>query len=226
MKLFHLVILLFSSILLLAQEDQVSITFNPTYNNENIQLGKKYPFTQDSIQFENLKFYISNIQLFQDNHFVHSFEKKYHLVDLENPKSLDITTKIKSNQAFNCIIFYIGVDSITNVSGAFGDDLDPTNGMYWTWQSGYINFKLEGTTPLCPTRNNLFQFHIGGYQHPYNTLQKVQLIVDKTSKINIQILLDKLLVTISLNETNEVMSPNKKAMELAALLPSIFQISK
>jgi hypothetical protein len=37
-------------------------------------------------------------------------------------------------------------------------------GMYWDWNSGYIFFKLEGTSPqapLDPTGARRFQYHVG-----------------------------------------------------------------
>ena len=75
------------------------------------------------------------------------------------------------------IKFNLGIDSLTNVSGVMGGDLDPTKGMYWTWQSGYINFKMEGSSAVCPTRNHEFQFHIGGYQDPFYAMQTLELEV-------------------------------------------------
>jgi len=44
------------------------------------------------------------------------------------------------------------VDSLANVSGAMSNDLDATKGMYWSWQSGFINLKIEGKSASCKTR--------------------------------------------------------------------------
>lgn len=214
------------SFCLTAQESDLKIRFNPSFNNETIILNKPYLFNNDSISFEILKFYISNIQLFQNEQLVYTEIKKHHLIDLENPKSLEIIISKAPSTPFNSIVFKLGIDSITNVSGAFGEDLDPTNGMYWTWQSGYINFKLEGITALCPTRNNFFQFHIGGYQYPFNTIQSIKIETNNATEITIDILVDKLLSKIDLRETFEIMSPNKKAVELACLISSVFKLSE
>ena len=72
------------------------------------------------------------------------------------PSSLAL--QIPSNIPFSKLKFQLGIDSLTNVSGAMGGDLDPTKGMYWTWQSGYINMKIEGKSNSCKTRKNQFQF--------------------------------------------------------------------
>jgi hypothetical protein len=67
-------------------------------------------------------------------------------------------------------------------------DLDPIKGMYWAWQSGYINMKIEGKSSSCRTRKNEFQFHIGGYLSPYYAMRKVALTYDKkATEINIGI---------------------------------------
>jgi hypothetical protein len=104
-------------------------------------------------------------------------------------------------------------------------DLDPMNGMYWSWQSGYINMKLEGKSPSCLTRKNEFQFHIGGYESPNYAMRKMTLENKKeTPEINIKINLATLFATLSLRETNSVMSPGKEAMKIADESTQIFSI--
>ena len=180
----------------------------------------------DSINIDVIRFYISNVQFFQEEELVSSLEKKHHLVDLEKQKSLKIKLGKNANLPFNKIKFDLGIDSLTNVSGAFGEDLDPTNGMYWTWQSGYINFKLEGTTPSCPARKNYFQFHLGGYQAPFPNVQPVELDIFDKKNIIIELPIDQLLEKINLKESYEIMSPNQPAVDMAKLIAALFIISK
>ena len=113
----------------------------------------------DSIQLKSLKFYISNIELVNGDKVVWQQKNSFHLIDASKNESLQIPLKHQSNLNFTKIKFNLGIDSMVNVSGALGGDLDPTKGMYWTWQSGYINFKLEGKSKKCKTRNNEFHFH-------------------------------------------------------------------
>lgn len=68
----------------------------------------------------------------------------YHLVDAEDTASWTVTTT-RSAQAY----FLLGVDSLTNVSGAFGG-ASTIKGMYWAWNSGYINLKLKGAARIRP----------------------------------------------------------------------------
>jgi hypothetical protein len=106
-----------------------------------------------------------------------------------------------------------------------GGDLDPTKGMYWTWQSGYINFKLEGNSNLCKTRHNEFQFHLGGYQQPFNCLQTVFVQVKSTANIKLNIDVEKFFQYIQLSQLNHIMSPSKEAVELSEKLTETFSVS-
>ena len=108
--------------------------------------------------------------------------------------------------------------------GVQGGELDPTNGMYWSWQSGYINFKFEGTALSCPARKHVFQFHIGGFQAPYNTLQSVQLPLEHSDTLNLKLDLNLLLTKENITENYQVMSPNQKAMTFAKQLSHLFSI--
>ncbi|RTQ45115.1 hypothetical protein EJV47_26455 [Hymenobacter gummosus] len=69
----------------------------------------------------------------------------------------------------------VGVDNAANVAGVQGSGLDPARGMYWAWHSGYVNAKLEGTSPTCPGPRHKFEWHISGYQQPYSSLRRVEL---------------------------------------------------
>jgi hypothetical protein len=133
------------------------------------------------------------------------------------------TDLLSFQKDFDAIRFNIGIDSTTNSEGVKGGDLDPTKNMYWAWQSGYINFKLEGKSKVCKTRNNAFQFHIGGYSYPNNSLQTVTIAINKTSGLNINFDLEKLLSGIGLQNINEIMSPNAKAMQVAKLYKTVFE---
>ena len=120
----------------------------------------------------------------------------------------------------------MGIDSTTNVSGAMGGDLDPTKGMYWTWLSGYINFKLEGTSNICKTRHNEFQFHLGGYQHPFNSLQTVFIEISSKSTIEINIDLLKIFQQINLAQQHHIMSPEQDAMDFSEKVINSLSIKK
>ena len=209
--------------------NELFITFFPKYNNENLQLATTYKINEtDSLQIEIFKCYLSNFKLYKGEKLVYTEPESYHLLDVENRESLSFNLKIPENTAFSHLEFNLGIDSLTNMEGAMGGDLDPTKGMYWTWQSGYINFKLEGTSNLCDNRNNAFVYHLGGYAHPNNSIQTVRLAMKKSSDnqpILIEMDVAKFLEQIDLANESRVMSLGTKAIELSKQAAQIFSIS-
>jgi hypothetical protein len=220
---FFLCITLLSTNYVRAQNKTVTVKFIPTFGNSALVSEKKYfsSANKDSISIETFRFYVSNLTLLKNGKVVYRSENTFHLIDLEKKLQIIIPAK---NIVFDVIQFTVGVDSLTNVSGAMGGDLDPVNGMYWAWQSGYINFKLEGKSKICNTRNNAFQFHIGGYMSPRITIQTVYLAVKNPAKTEIKVDIEKFLNGIDLRTTNEIMSPGEKAVTMAKLYQTIFTI--
>lgn len=205
-----------------------SIIFHPVFNNSVIKSDMTYYklSANDSIQFETLKLYISGIELLNDDKAIWKEENSFHLLDFTNEKSMQVVLQTPPGISFNKANFNLGIDSITNTSGAMGGDLDPTKGMYWTWQNGYINFKLEGKSNLCKTKNNEFQFHLGGYQYPFNTLQSVSLVVDMKDTIDISINTESLITKIDLTKQNQIMSPGKEAVLLSKKASAMFSVQQ
>ncbi len=228
MKIIFFLSVLFLSTAGTATLRERHIQFDLILNKEQIELGKRYfsDKSKDSISIDAIRFYISDLELFLDEKPVYSLDKKHHLIDLEYPESLQLDCSNLPIKSYNKIKFNLGIDSTTNVSGAMGGDLDPSNGMYWAWQSGYINFKLEGISPSCPARHNRFAFHLGGYQNPFYNMQKVELLLTETKtdlpKINLD--LDDFFNQINLKENHQIMSPSKQAVEITALLANAFYI--
>lgn len=212
-----------------AQKEKLNlIEFHPVFGKSSLSLNDVYyrMNSEDSLQVESLKFYISNIELLTNNIPVWKERNSYHLIDVSDKKSLIIFLENGHHGSFNKIKFNIGIDSITNVSGAMPGALDPTLGMYWTWQSGYINFKLEGNSNVCQTRNHEFQFHLGGYLPPFNTLQTVLFTVSNNKIPAIAIDIQKFISANELVNDNHVMTPGKQALLLSQKLPGIFRLEQ
>lgn len=203
----------------------LTIHFIPTFNGTPIDQNQLTFIDHNNNEFsiEKLKFYISNVSLIAHTKESISDPQQYHLLDLNKPKSW--LWNISNNSAeISQIEFSLGIDSITNVSGLFDGDLDPIHGMYWAWQSGYINFKLEGTHPDCNTRNQAFQFHLGGYLAPNQTIQHITLPVKDSSQINIEVDLNELLSKLDFSKEHKVMSPGPKAKALSNKTVKMFKI--
>jgi hypothetical protein len=198
------------------------------FGGSKLELNKQYfiPNSTDSIQIETLKFYISNMEFFNNDQLVYKEKNSFHLIDAADNITFNLMINLEPNINFNQIKFNVGIDSTTNYGGALGGDLDPTKGMYWTWQNGYINLKIEGKSNLSIAKNKDFVFHLGGYQNALSTLQTIQLPVQNSQVITINMAIDKWIYEIDLNKQNHIMSPSKEAVILANKLSTIFSVSK
>ena len=224
-KTLVLICIFLFSIIAKAQIDGMSVVFNFKYGSFDLKLNEQYTLNEkDSIQITALKFYVSNISLLKDDKVVWTDVNGFHLVDAELPSSKKIILNTGNLNAFDQISFSLGIDSMTNVSGAQGGDLDPIKGMYWAWQSGYINLKLEGTSNLCITRKNEFKFHLGGYLYPNNSLPNLSLKVDNNKNINVNIDIEKIIQSTNLLQHEHIMSPRPEAVPMLHEIATQFRI--
>lgn len=178
----------------------------------------------ETITFHTLKFYITQFTCKNDIEQVLRTEKVI-LVDLEDSMSQKIQLVPAENKYYDKrtkhVSFLLGTDSLMNVSGILEGPLDPINGMYWAWHSGYINLKAEGTIQDSTGNTSLFEFHIGGYLPPNATVQALSFELDLGKQHPI--------IAIQMNEWMEfafrkgihsLMIPGKTAIVLANKIQS------
>ncbi|HEX5001416.1 MAG TPA: MbnP family protein [Bacteroidia bacterium] len=204
----------------------VTVTFGLTTGSDLTGGTITHFRSRNSNEFsvETLKFYVSGVRLLNNGKLVYDEPDSYHLIDYSDHRSLSFTLVLPEDIPFTQIAFSIGIDSLTNSSGARGGDLDPTKGMYWTWQSGYINFKAEGSYTTDTTVSNPFQYHLGGYQSPFITLQHVSLQVKSKNNIYVQFDAGRFLEKAIESGQQKIMSPGEPAMLLSEQLPGCFKI--
>jgi hypothetical protein len=163
------------------------------------------------------RFYISDLVFLHNKDTVAKDKTVYHLIDAEKVESCSIaTTNIPE---YNSICFKLGIDSITSTSGVFGGALDPTNGMYWTWQSGYINFKLEGSF-----KGKDYSYHLGGYLSSESAWQNVTLPVksgNSTITVDLSVFFKATPETV-----HSIMSPSPEAVRLSKAAADMFSLKK
>ncbi|MFM9825208.1 MbnP family protein [Flavobacterium sp.] len=203
------------------------VNFHLEFDKFPLQLNKKHvSVSHDTLSIETFRCYISNIEIHYEDQSTFIQKNTYHLLDADKPDSFVIPITKKSDKLISKITFNIGIDSITNTSGAMAGDLDPINGMYWAWQSGYINMKIEGKSSSCKTRNNEFQFHIGGYLKPNYALRKkvINGNINGNDNINIGIDVAVFLAEIDLEKMNSIMIPGRAAMDLADISAKMFYL--
>lgn len=120
-----------------------------------------HPMSGDTLTFDTFKQYLSNIKLHNVDGSTWAVEESYHLLDASDSATLSIHFTGVPVGEYDGMDITFGVDSARNVSGVQTGALDPANEMFWTWNSGYIMVKAEGTSPQ--SASNIFKYHLGGF---------------------------------------------------------------
>ena len=149
----------------------LSVEFDNVAGSSDLQLntGTYTNAVAQSFKVTKLKYYVSNFKLTNVDGTVYTVPQKdcYFLIDESVASSHDPVLNIPEGEYKN-ISFVLGVDSLRNtmdVSQRTGD-LDVSAAaadMYWSWNSGYIFFKMDGTSPDITAMGGVFQYHVGGF---------------------------------------------------------------
>jgi len=175
---------------------------------------------KDSISFSTLKMYFSDFR----------FREKlsggiteidtlifYDLADSSTHvffKNLEISN-------YDDVSFTLGLDSSKNVSGELENAYDPLLGMYWAWNTGYINLKIMGESNAVPTNSHEFEFHLGGYRFPFATAQTIQVdLNDQYIYFDLEKLFSE---SINLTKNHHIMLPCKDAFLISQGLSACFK---
>ena len=193
----------------------------PTWDNKALELEQVYlTENNDSISFSTLKMYFSNFR----------FREKlsggiteidtlifYDLADSSTHvffKNLEISN-------YDDVSFTLGLDSSKNVSGELENAYDPLLGMYWAWNTGYVNLKLVGKSNLILTKTHDFEFHLGGYRYPLATAQNIKVdLDDQYIYFDLQKLFSE---SINLSKNHHIMLPGKDAFLISQGLSDCFK---
>lgn len=178
---------------------------------------------ESDCQVVTLRFYLNNVELKHEGRLVWASADTHYLFDSRVASRLEIPLGISASTPVDEISFVIGVDSALQVNGAHSGVLDPIQGMYWTWQSGYIHWKLE-TESLESASDSSLIWHVGGYRAPYNSLRVIRYAVNTASTsylftVDIRRLISDVWGRVPLS----VMSPSAHAMQLADCFQSCIQ---
>jgi hypothetical protein len=126
----------------------------------------------------NFKYYISNIRIEGTDGNIYKGDS-YYLIRQDDEGTWTAAIDDVPQDSYSKVTFMIGVDSLHNCSGAQSGALDPINGMFWTWHTGYVFMKLEGKSPASKSPGHIFEYHIGGYKNPTNFIRTASLLFDK-----------------------------------------------
>lgn len=192
--------------------------------------------TGEQFTINKLKYYISNVQLLKGTDVAYTMPESYFLVDESNQASTKCTIPNVPPDTYTGVRFMLGVDSTRNVSGSQTGALDQGNDMFWTWNSGYIFYKLEGTSPAAPGG---IVYHIGGFRDGNNTnaIRNItinfgakNLVVDGTKEAEIHLLADVLKIfnggphVVSIADVSFQMAPGGNALKIADNYAQMFTL--
>ncbi len=156
----------------------LTLSFSNQVGNQALTLGSgnyKNAFGEN-FTITTFNYFISNISLKKSDGTLYTIpqDSSYFLVKETNAASKKVVLRGIPTGDYTELKFMIGVDSLRNTmdisrrKGVLdpGDATHDGDGMYWSWNSGYIFMKLEGTSPQVPADaagNQKYRYHIGGF---------------------------------------------------------------
>jgi hypothetical protein len=205
-----------------APAQSLSIRWQPLLDGHALVAGEAINDSrQDPVIIHTLRLYLGQWAWRKGPHVLPA-NPDWQLPDLELPESWQWTLSLPASGA-DSLVFQMGVDSATTARGALDGALDPTKGMFWTWQSGYINAKLEGQCARSRGRDGLFEWHLGGYTTPWNTVRRVALpLPPGARRLVLALELRPLLEQADWTRLNGVMSPCAEAARMSQILANTF----
>ncbi|AFM04173.1 hypothetical protein Fleli_1774 [Bernardetia litoralis DSM 6794] len=155
----------------------VEIKFDNIAGLNDLTLGEEYTNAAgETFKVDMLQYYISNIVLKSEDgtEFVVPQDDSYFLVKEEDVETQHIQIPNVPEGNYNEVTFTVGVDSLRNTkpvserTGVLDIGVEGAGKeMYWSWNSGYIFFKMEGTSTAIEATetnpNGNFYYHIGGF---------------------------------------------------------------
>ena len=193
----------------------------PTWIKKPLELQHVY-LTQnkDSISFSTLKIYFSDFR-FKDkiSGRITSIDTLI-FYDLADSSTHSFFNDLNLSN-YESVAFTLGLDSSKNVSGELENAYDPLLGMYWAWNTGYINLKIMGESSAVPTNSHEFEFHLGGYRSPFATAQNIQIdLNDQYIYFDLEKLFSE---SINLTKNHHIMLPCKDAFLISQGLSACFK---
>jgi hypothetical protein len=157
------------------QQAPLTVLFSHKASNNPLTLGKSIlnPFGE-AYTINSFSYYVSHFSLITEQGMPVDLPVSYFLVNEKQPASKKISFIAPAGN-YKAIRLMIGVDSTRNVSGVQSGALDPANGMFWTWNTGYIYAKLEAKSPASNAPLQNVTYHIGGFASPNNAIRVVEL---------------------------------------------------
>ncbi|HYD21938.1 MAG TPA: MbnP family protein [Flavipsychrobacter sp.] len=169
-----------------ATDGHLRIVFENVVGSVPLQLDTAVLYTNAAGNIFSVsiyRYYISNIKIWRADGTSYTELESYHLINEALASSKSFTLHDVPAGDYQRISFIIGVDSARNTIGAQTGALDPMNGMYWDWNTGYIMAKLEGKSPQSAATDSGIVFHMGGFGGQYSVLRTVSLQLPQLANV-------------------------------------------
>lgn len=182
-----------------AATSQVKFNIENTLGSQPLVLNSTVATTKTGETFtvSLFEYYLSTIKFTKSDGTVYTAPDTYFLVNQAKPSSLSFVVAGVPVGDYTSVSFLVGVDAHkTGFTDPldFTGDLNPANNMYWTWNSGHVFLKLEGTRTTGNVPKAL-TCHIGGYTAPNSALvtaepsfngEKLLVRANQTPEITLQ----------------------------------------
>lgn len=149
----------------------IIIQFNQ--GNKPLNVGDTISMEDGKFVVSSFKFYLGSLNgITQKGRKINMLASEQ-LIDLSQSNIYNIPIVIPRRGKIDSTEMGIGIDSVAHRTVAYSNDLDPVNSMYWAWQSGFIQLKLEGQWMQYSANSESVEWHLGGYRWPYSTARSV-----------------------------------------------------
>ncbi|MBL7699434.1 MAG: hypothetical protein JNK79_14815 [Chitinophagaceae bacterium] len=150
----------------------ITIEFDNVVGPNDLELntGNYTNGSGEQFTISTFDYFISNLKLKTSGgtEYVVPKDESYFLIKEEDEATHEIELENVPAGDYVSFTFTVGVDSLKSASPVSERTgvLDPAGdaaGMYWTWNSGYIFLKMEGTSPVSTTTDKKIFYHVGGF---------------------------------------------------------------
>jgi hypothetical protein len=159
------------------QETKYVFNWNVVFGNNDLIQGQTYNHIDGyRLLLEDFRGYVSNITLYDENDSAFVIQE-IALLNWFNDPQLTITS---APRTIKRISFSLGIPASINTN------TDPTTypnssplsvggaaGMFWTWNSGYIMAKLEGSSNQSGASTKTILYHVGGFKGINSVLKTI-----------------------------------------------------
>jgi hypothetical protein len=160
------------------------------------------------VQISGLRYWLSNVVLIDAQGGQHAVPAAYYLIE-QTAANLRTTVTIEDVPAatYTALQFSVGVDADHNHSlDVFEGELSTEVDMHWSWNSGFIFLKLEGTLGQ-PGNKGPFLAHVGSdplFQTQIAQLGALELAGGETGSVQLRVDLASIFNTIDVFQNTRI----------------------